>query len=88
MLRDETATPREGTGTAALGASGLSSASTRTAVLAEVPNMGAPSAWFTTVVVVLIGVVVLQQLGIGLGSLLGTVLHGIEHILGEPIALP
>ena len=47
--------------------------------------MGAGFAWFTTVVLVLIGVVVLYHLGLNLGPSLSTAFHAVLHVLSRPL---
>ncbi|MCI4324598.1 MAG: hypothetical protein L3K00_01740 [Thermoplasmata archaeon] len=54
---------------------------------AEFP-MTATQAWFLTVSLVVGIVVVFFFLGFNLAAEIGTALHGIEHFLGEPLALP
>ena len=48
-------------------------------------RMGAIAAWFTAVVLTLSMVVVLNQLGIDVGPSIGSVLHGVERFLNQPL---
>ena len=47
--------------------------------------MGAALAWFTTVVILIAGVLLLYQLGINLGAVLENGLHGVEQTLGRSL---
>jgi len=50
--------------------------------------MGAATAWFVSIVAFLGLVIALDQLGVNAGAVLGTVFRGVEHVLGQPLALP
>ncbi len=47
--------------------------------------MGAILAWFTTVVLVLSLFLVMHHLGVDVGPMVSSVLHGVEHALGQPL---
>ena len=47
--------------------------------------MGSAMAWFTTIVLLILLVVVFHQLGMNIGGTISTTLQGVEHFLGEPI---
>ena len=47
--------------------------------------MGAILAWFTRIVLVLSLVLVLHHLGVEVGPLVSTALHGVEHALAQPL---
>jgi hypothetical protein len=50
--------------------------------------MTATQSWFLTVSLVVGIVVVFFFLGWNLAAQIGSALHGIEHFLGQPLALP
>ncbi|HEV2519030.1 MAG TPA: hypothetical protein VGX00_00200 [Thermoplasmata archaeon] len=50
--------------------------------------MGAALAWFTTVVLVYLGVLMLVHLGVDTGGILGNLLTGAEHSLSRPVGFP
>ena len=50
--------------------------------------MGATLAWFTTVVLLYLGVLLLVHLGVDTGALMGSLLTGIEHSLARQVPLP
>jgi len=47
--------------------------------------MGASMAWFTTVVLLLSFVLVLHQIGVDVTPSIGSALHGLVRLLGQPI---
>jgi hypothetical protein len=47
--------------------------------------MGAALAWFTTVVILLAGILALHQLGVNVASMVSSSLHSIEQALGQPL---
>jgi hypothetical protein len=47
--------------------------------------MGVILAWFTTVVLLMSLFLVLHHMGVEVAPLLGNVLHGVEHVLGQPL---
>jgi hypothetical protein len=47
--------------------------------------MGAAWAWLTTVLILLGGVLVLDQLGVNVAIVVSNGLHGLEHALDQPI---
>jgi hypothetical protein len=47
--------------------------------------MSAASGWFVSVVALLGLVLALHQLGIDVTSDLGTILHGVVHVMGQPL---
>jgi hypothetical protein len=49
--------------------------------------MSAATGWFVSIVAFLGLVLALHQLGVNAGAVLGTVLRGVVHILGQPLAL-
>jgi hypothetical protein len=49
--------------------------------------MGAFNAWFTSVLLIICGVIVFNHLGVNLAPALGTALHGVEHLLGTPLCV-
>ncbi len=49
--------------------------------------MSAATGWFASIVAVLGLVLALHQLGIDITADLGSVLHGAEHLLGQPLDL-
>jgi hypothetical protein len=50
--------------------------------------MGATLAWFTTVVLVYLGILLMVHLGVDTGGILGNILTGAEHSLSRPIVTP
>ncbi|MFZ1022924.1 MAG: hypothetical protein WAN87_02165 [Thermoplasmata archaeon] len=49
--------------------------------------MGSAMAWFTTIVLLIMLVLVFHQLGVNVTSTIGQTLQGVEHFLGEPVFL-
>lgn len=47
--------------------------------------MGIILTWFTGVVLVLSGVVVLHHLGVDVSPMISTTMHGVERLLGRPL---
>ena len=47
--------------------------------------MGAMLAWFTAIVLLLSLVLMLHHLGVEVGPLVSSALHGVEHALGQPL---
>lgn len=47
--------------------------------------MGVILAWFTTVVLLLSLILVLHHLGVEVGPIVSTAMHGVEHALGQPL---
>lgn len=47
--------------------------------------MSAAWAWFTTVVLVVCGVIVMHQLGIDITPGIASAIHGIERLFAQPI---
>ncbi len=47
--------------------------------------MGSAMAWFSTIVLLILLVLMLHQLGMDITTTIGNALHGVEHFLGEPI---
>jgi hypothetical protein len=47
--------------------------------------MGAAFAWFTTMVVLLGGILALEHLGVNIGPAIGAVVRGVVHWLGVPL---
>ncbi|HZY91757.1 MAG TPA: hypothetical protein VFG07_03150 [Thermoplasmata archaeon] len=47
--------------------------------------MGVILAWFTAIVLVLSLVLVLHHLGVEIGPIVSTAVHGVEHALGQPL---
>jgi hypothetical protein len=47
--------------------------------------MGSAMAWFTTIVLLIMLVLVFHQLGVNITSTIGQTLRGVEHFLGEPV---
>jgi hypothetical protein len=47
--------------------------------------MGAALAWLTTVLILLGGVLVLDQLGVNVAVMVAGGLHSLEHALGQPL---
>lgn len=47
--------------------------------------MSAFHAWLATVLILVIGLVTLDQLGVAVGPGVATAMHSIEHWLGEPL---
>ncbi|MCI4358369.1 MAG: hypothetical protein L3J99_05000 [Thermoplasmata archaeon] len=45
-------------------------------------------AWFTTVVLIYAGVLLLVHMGVDTGGILGTFLTGAEHSLAHPVSFP
>ena len=48
-------------------------------------TMGAILAWFTAIVLLLSLVLMLHHLGVEVGPLVSSALHGVEHALGQPL---
>jgi hypothetical protein len=47
--------------------------------------MGAALAWLTTVLLLLGGVLVLEQLGVNVAIIVNGAIHGVERALGQPL---
>lgn len=47
--------------------------------------MGVILAWFTTIVLTLSLVLVLHHMGVEIGPIVSSALHGVEHTLGLPL---
>jgi len=47
--------------------------------------MGVILAWFTTVVLLMSAFLVLHHLGVEVAPMIGGALHGVEHVLGQPL---
>ena len=47
--------------------------------------MGAALAWATTVVVVIAGLVALQDLGVSIGPVISSFVRAIAHLFGHPL---
>lgn len=50
--------------------------------------MGVFSAWFTTIVLAICGVIVFNHMGVNVAPSIGAALHGVVHLLGMPLGLP
>jgi hypothetical protein len=47
--------------------------------------MGSAMAWFTTIVLLILLLLVFHQLGVDISGTISNTLSGLEHFLGEPI---
>ena len=47
--------------------------------------MGAATAWFTAIALVLIGIVVLYHMGLNIAPPISSAFHTVEHTLGRPL---
>lgn len=47
--------------------------------------MGMILGWFTGIVLMLSGVLVLHHLGLDVGPMIGATMHGVERFLGQPL---
>lgn len=50
--------------------------------------MGAAFAWSMTLLLMIAGVVALDQLGLNIGTVVSASMHAVEHFLGQPLVAP